>query len=127
MADWTQPSEGTPLWVPLDMDDQFYFNRLAMGHNNNRWRGIHRWPNGAEWILQAHHMTALTVKEPEPVRKGQQFAWGAGVFSGVFEHTHFIFKEHDYGESIQLDPWISFWQMCRDQEASSVAGRNGML
>jgi hypothetical protein len=86
-----------------------------MGHNNNRWRGIHRWPNGSEWILQAHHMTALTVPEHTPLKKGQQFAYGAGVLSGEVDHTHFVFKVHDEGETVLLDPWILFWQMYRDQ------------
>jgi len=106
---------GTPLWAPLDIQDHFYFNSLAMGNNNNRWRGIHRWPNGAEWILQAHHMTELTVDEHQPIGKGRQFAWGAGVLSGGVDHSHFMFKIHDYGETILLDPWILFWQMYRDQ------------
>lgn len=112
--------KGTPLWAPLDIDDQFYFNSVTMGHNNNRWRGIHRWQNGAEWILQTHHMTELTVKEREPIKKGQQFAWGAGVLSGAVEHSHFVFKIHDYGETILLDPWILFWQMYRDQAANQA-------
>jgi len=63
---------GTPLWAPLDIHDHFFFNSLEMGHNNNRWRGIRRWPNGSEWILQAHHMTELTVPEHEPVAKGRR-------------------------------------------------------
>ncbi len=109
--------KGTPLWAPLDLDDQFYFNSLAMGHNNNRWRGIHRWENGSEWILQAHHMTELTVARHQPIRKGEQFAWGAGVLSGVVDHSHFAFKIHDEGETVLLDPWILFWQMYEDQEA----------
>jgi hypothetical protein len=107
---------GTPLWAPLDIHDHFYFNSLEMGHNNNRWRGIHRWANGSEWILQAHHMTELTVKEHQPIMKGQQFARGAGVFSGGIDHSHFVFKIHDYGETILLDPWILFWQMYKDQK-----------
>lgn len=110
--------KGTPLWAPVDIDDHFYFNSLEMGHNNNRWRGIHRWKNGAEWILQAHHMTELTVEEHQPIGKGQQFAWGAGVLSGGYDHSHFVFKVHDYGETIFLDPWILFWQMYRDQKTS---------
>lgn len=112
--------KGTALWAPLDIDDHFYFNSLTMGHNNNRWRGIHRWQNGAEWILQAHHMTKLTIKEHEPIKKGQQFAMGAGVLSGAVDHSHFVFKIHDCGETILLDPWILFWQMCRDQEANQA-------
>lgn len=105
---------GTPLWSPLEVHDHYYFNSLAMGHNNNRWRGIHRWPDGAEWILQAHHMTDLTVSEHEPLRRGQQFAWGAGVLSGAVDHSHFVFKIRDRGETILLDPWILFWQTYRD-------------
>lgn len=113
----------TPLWAPLDLDDQFYFNSLAMGHNNNRWRGIRRWPNGAEWILQAHHMTSLTVPEHTPVAKGQQFAQGAGVHSGAVDHSHFVFKVDDEGETILLDPWILFWQMYRDVSRMSHGQR----
>lgn len=105
--------------MPLDIDDQFYFNSLEMGHNNNRWRGIRRWENGSEWILQAHHMTALTVPEHQPLRRGQQFARGAGVLSGAVDHSHFVFKIHDEGETIPLDPWILFWQMHRDQETEA--------
>jgi hypothetical protein len=107
---------GTPLWAPLDIHDHSYFNSLQMGHNNNRWRGIHRWPNGSEWILQAHHMTELTVPEHQPIPKGQQFAWGAGVLSGAVDHSHFVFKVHDEGETVLLDPWILFRQMYADQD-----------
>lgn len=110
----------TPLWAPIDIHDHFFFNSLEMGHNNNRWRGIHRWANGSEWILQAHHMTELTVKEHDPIKRGQQFAWGAGVLSGAVEHTHFVFKIHDDGETVLLDPWILFWQMYKDQKAAQA-------
>jgi hypothetical protein len=107
---------GTPLWAPIALDDHFYFNSLALGHNNNRWRGLRRWADGAEWILQAHHMTALTVPERGPLAAGRQFARGAGVLSGAVDHSHFVFKIHDRGETLLLDPWILFWQMYRDQE-----------
>ena len=105
---------GTPLWAPLDIHDHFFFESLEMGHNNNRWRGIHYWPNGSQWILQAHHMTALTVPEHTFIPKGAQFALGAGVLNGAAEHSHFVFKIHDLGETIILDPWILFWQMLQD-------------
>ena len=110
---------GTPLWAPVDLDDHFYFESVEMGHNNNRWRGIRNWDCGTQWILQAHHMTALTVPEHQPLKRGQQFAWGAGVRSGVAHHSHFVFKVHDEGETILLDPWILFWQMYRDQSGSA--------
>ena len=101
----------------MDIDDHFYFNSLEMGHNNNRWRGIRRWANGAEWILQAHHMTELTVPEHQPIRKGEQFAWGAGILSGAADHSHFVFKVHDEGETVYLDPWLLFRQMYLDHAA----------
>lgn len=113
---------GTPLWAPIDIDDQFYFNSLRMGHNNNRWRAIRRWDNGAEWILQAHHMTELTVPEHQPLRQGQQFARGAGVLSGAVDHSHFVFRVHDEGQTVSLDPWILFWQMYLDQASPATPG-----
>tara|TARA_B100000614_G_scaffold260917_1_gene289037 strand:- start:1226 stop:1474 length:249 start_codon:yes stop_codon:yes gene_type:complete len=76
---------------------------------------MHRWKNGSEWILQAHHITELTVQEHKPLKPGEQFAWGAGVWSGDAEYSHFVFKVHNYGETILLDPWILFWQMYQDQ------------
>jgi len=103
---------GTPLWALVDIHDHYYFNSLEMGHNNNnRWRGIHRWPDGSEWILQAHHMTELTVPEHQPIRRGEQFARGAGVLSGAVDHSHFVFKIREGEETILLDPWILFREM----------------
>ena len=106
----------TPLYAPIDLDNQFYFNSIATGHNNNRWRGIRRWNNGAEWILQAHHMTSLLVEEHTPLKRGQHYAEGAGVWSGGVDHSHFEFKIHDYGVTMPLDPWILFWQMYQDMD-----------
>ncbi len=113
--------DGTPLWVPLDVDDQFYFNSLEMGHNNNRWRGIRHWDNGAVWIMGCYHITELLVPEHKPLKKGLHFAKAAGVRSGVAEHSHFDFKIHDEGETVLLDPWILFWQMYRDQAKNAEA------
>lgn len=105
---------GTPLWAPLDLDDQFLFHAVADGHINNRWRGIRRWPNGSEWILQTCHMIELTVPERQPLRNGQQYARAAGVAVGAAPHTHFDFHIHDEGETYLLDPWILFWQIYQD-------------
>lgn len=101
----------TPLWTPVSLDDQFYFNSLEMGHNNNRWRGLRRWPDGSQWILQAHHMTRLLVPEHTPLERGTHYADGAGVLSGAADHSHFVFRIHDLGETISLDPWILFREM----------------
>ena len=107
---------GTPLWAPFDLDDQFYFNSLEMGQNNNRWRAVRRWKNGSEWIIQAHHMTALTVPEHIPLKRGQQFAKGAGVLSGAADHSHFVFRIREDGIEYFLDPWILFWKMYKDNK-----------
>jgi hypothetical protein len=110
---------GTPLYAPVGVDDQFLYNSLEMGHNNNRWRGVRRWPDGSLWVLQSCHMTRLTVPEHRPLDPGQQYAEGAGVCYGAAEHSHFAFAVFDHGELIRLDPWILFWQMYRDREATT--------
>lgn len=112
--------KGTPLYAPIDLDDHFCYNSVEMGANNNRWRGIRRWSDGAEWILQSAHMVRLTVPERTPLCRGQQYAEGAGVWVGVAEHSHFSFLIHDEGETIRLDPWILFRQMYEDQEANKT-------
>ncbi len=109
--------KGTPLYAPIRLDDQFYYNSVEMGHNNNRWRGVRHWADGTEWILQSCHMTRLTVPEHQPLERGQQYAEGAGVWVGAVEHSHFAFAVCDGGEMVRLDPWIIFWQMYRDQKA----------
>jgi len=109
---------GTPLWAPFDIDDQYYFNSVEMGDNNNRWRGLRTWEDGSLWIIQAHHMRALTVEERTPLKKGQQFAEGAGVWSGSHEHSHFVFRVRQENITYHLDPWILFWQMLRDLDES---------
>jgi len=109
---------GTPLWAPFDIHDHYYFNCVAAGHNNNRWRGVHRFPNGAEWVIQSHHQITLLVDEHTPFKKGHHYSDGAGVWVGRHDHTHFVFKIYDCGELTLLDPWILFWQMYRDQRVS---------
>ena len=106
---------GTPLYAPIAVDDQFLYNSLEMGHNNNRWRGLRRWPDGSQWVLTSCHMVELTVPEHRPLAAGEQYALGAGVWIGAAEHSHFAFAVIDRGELIRLDPWILFRQMYRDQ------------
>lgn len=116
--DINHPS-GTPLFAPIDFDDNFLYDSVEMGQNNNRWRGIRRWGNGCEWILQSAHMVELTVPEHQPIKKGTQYAVGAGEFVGVVDHSHFIFRVYDDGNLYLLDPWILFWQMYRDEDQKS--------
>ncbi len=85
-------AKGSPLFAPVDFDSQAYFNSLAAGHNNNRWRGIRRWENGDVWALQSHHLIRLLVPENTPLRSGVRYATTAGVHVGSHEHTHFEFK-----------------------------------
>lgn len=84
--------KGSPLFAPIDFDTQAYFNSLAAGDNNNRWRGIRRWPNGDVWALQSHHLIELLQPENEPLAAGAKYATTAGVHVGRHEHTHFEFK-----------------------------------
>jgi hypothetical protein len=101
---------GTPLWSPIDFDDQYYFQSLKKGDNNNRWRGVRTWPNGQRWVLQAHHLNQLLVPEKQPLRQGVPYAWTAGVHAGNHAHTHFLFKIGAEDDEIMLDPWLLFWE-----------------
>ena len=112
--------KGTPLYAPIDLDDQFLYNATATGHNNNRWRGIRHWQDGKVWVLTSCHMTHLTVPEHTPLSSGTQYAEGAGVRVGCAKHTHFAFAVLDHGELIRIDPWILFRQMYQDQTAKQA-------
>ncbi|MBD3267564.1 PKD domain-containing protein [bacterium] len=101
---------GTPLWAPIDFDDHYYFNSIARGHNNNRWRGIKQWPNGDLWTLQVHHLLELRVDEHTPIPQGKHYAAAAGELTGSHAHSHFVFKVGE-NEPLLLDPWILFWQI----------------
>jgi hypothetical protein len=107
---------GTPLHAPIDFDDQFLFNSLAAGHNNNRWRGIRRWPNGSVWWLQAHHLNKMVAPERTPLKQGALYAETAGVHIGAREHSHFAWRITEEGEDYWLDPWIFFWQTFQDHK-----------
>jgi hypothetical protein len=107
-------AKGTPLFLPIAVDDQFLFNSKENGSNNNRWRALRHWPDGSQWILQTAHMIRLTVPERQPLAAGTHYADGAGVWIGAHAHTHFAFAIFQDGELIRLDPWILFWQMYRD-------------
>ena len=120
---------GTPLFAPIDIDDHYLFNSLAAkGDNNNRWRGIHRWPNGDVWTLQAHHVAALTIPEHQPLRAGAYYADAANVLTGTNEHSHFILRTRSPGSTLDLplDAWILFWQMCEQERKQNGEIRAAM-
>ncbi|HUT32255.1 MAG TPA: PKD domain-containing protein [Planctomycetota bacterium] len=118
--------KGTPHWAPIDFDDQWYFNSLAAGHNNNRWRATRKWPDGSTWTLQSHHLLKLLVPEHTPLKAGTHYAEAAGVHVGSHEHSHFVFKVTEGDESILLDPWIVFWQIFENQKRKAGALRAAM-
>lgn len=105
---------GTRLYAPIDFDTQYYFNSVAANFNNNRWRGMRRWPDGSEWILQSHHLIELLVEQDQSLGRGTPYATTAGVWVGAHEHTHFVFRVLEQGGEYFLDPWLLFWQMFRD-------------
>jgi hypothetical protein len=113
---------GTPLHAPIAFDDQFLFNSLAAGQNNNRWRGIRRWPDGSVWWLQAHHLNKMVLPEHTPLKRGDLYAETAGVLTGAREHSHFAWHIIEEGESYWLDPWIFFWQTFQDHKKTGEAG-----
>ncbi|UJP08977.1 hypothetical protein L2X99_10870 [Microbacterium sp. KUDC0406] len=108
---------GTPLWTPFRIDEHGYFESLAAGDKNNRWRGVHRWDDGSSWILQSHHLIRLLVPEGKPIEAGVQYAESGGVYvaGGFAEHSHFVFRVEEGGEQVMLDPWLLFWQMYEDR------------
>jgi hypothetical protein len=113
---------GTPLWTPIAVDEQAYFESVATGANNNRWRGIKRWADGSSWVIQAHHIIRLLHPEHTPLEAGLHYAETAGVWVGSHEHTHFAFAVVEPGgtfeDRVLLDPWILFWQMYRDRQTT---------
>jgi len=84
--------KGSILSAPIAFDTHAYFNSLKAGDNNNRWRGVRRWPNGDVWALQSHHLIKLLVPPNGPLKMGTPYATTAGVHVGSHEHTHFEFK-----------------------------------
>ena len=106
--------DGTPLYAPFDLEEQYFFNKVKDGDSNNRWIGYKRWKDGSEWIIQVHHITSLTVKEHTPLKKGEQFALGAGVAVGDHNHSHFVFKIVEDGVMYILDPWILIHKMYKN-------------
>jgi hypothetical protein len=137
-------AKGSPLFAPIRFDTHAYFDSLAMGDNNNRWRGIRRWRNEDVWALQSHHLIDLLVPENTLLQPGTKYATTAGVHVGSHEHTHFEFKigrargdkagdpesiatpvdfddESELAqqdpEVLHLDPWVFFWQSFEDRKA----------
>jgi PKD repeat protein len=110
---------GVPNYSPIAFDNQFFFNSLAKGDNNNRWRAIRKWENGDEWIVQNHHVINLFIPEHTPVKAGAKIIEASGVNSRQVQHAHYVFRLNSplEEEEILLDPWILFWQAFEDNKA----------
>ena len=110
--------KGSLLSAPITFDTHAYFNSLALGHNNNRWRGVRRWQNGDVWALQTHHLVDLLVPEHGALSSGTRYATTAGVHVGSHEHTHFEFKigrpsmptplPNDADAQESISAWVDF-------------------
>jgi hypothetical protein len=115
---------GTPLWAPVEIHDHEMSERIEHGANNNRWWGVHRWPDGSEWILQSAHLIRMLVPEHTPIAPGMQYAESGGMLTGSHEHSHFNFRVREPGTAaggeILLDPWILFWQMYEDRRRTTA-------
>jgi len=118
---------GTPIFAPFEIDEHGLFNTTYDGHNNNRWRGRHTWPDGSTWVVQVHHLIGYLNHDVQgrPLAAGEQMARGAGVGVGGHEHSHFVFAVIEPGETFEdrilLDPWILFRQMYIDQHGRREA------
>jgi hypothetical protein len=102
----------TPLYAPIDFDRHGYFESLALGHNNNRWRGTRTWPNGETWTLRSHHMDSLVSLGDAPLTQGTRYGTVGGTLYGAHPHAHFFFiwQRGPDTAPIHLDPWILFWR-----------------
>ncbi len=118
--DINMPS-GTVLRAPIAFDDHYCFHTLASGANNNRWRGIRRWPDGSEWWLQAHHLNDLIVPDRTPLAAGTPYAHAGGVHIGAHEHAHFVFRVIEQGGDYFLDPWLLFAAMSQQPRRHATA------
>lgn len=97
---------GTILTTPIDVDDQFLYNSLAAGNNNNRWSGFRKWADKSIWELTVCHLVDMLVPEHIPLKAGTPFATTAGTFVGAREHSHFVWRIYDQQGTYFLDPWI---------------------
>lgn len=100
--------DGTILSCPIDVDDQYFFQSIANGDVNNRWRGVRKFEDGTVWWIQAHHINFLLpdIIQHAPLVSGTAYADTAGTFIGRYEHTHFCFRVFEGEEDFWLDPWI---------------------
>jgi hypothetical protein len=113
--------KGTILTAPISLDDQYLFSAAGAGSNCGRWRGLRRWPDQSDWIIQSHHLMELLVPERTPISRGTPYATGAGTAVGLREHTHFMFRVIEQGGDYMIDPWILFWAAAQGEASTTSA------
>lgn len=115
----------TPLRTPFAVDDQYYFDRVSKGKNNNRWRGVRDWSDGTRWWIQSHHIDTVLDRIPDhvPLAADVEYCLSGGQWAWEFHHTHFnlrVFRKvvAPDGEAAMEDCWINpaivFWQAQQD-------------
>lgn len=83
--------EGTPLYTPMDCDDQSLFRGFEYkpGYWAASWQAVHRWPDGARWHLYTAHLNRYLAPPHQPLTAGTPFAEAAGTGVGARPHSHF--------------------------------------
>ena len=100
----------TPVFSPLDFQEQRYLSRTTRGDANNRWRGVRRWSADEFWWFQCHHIDHVLKEENVPIAAGERFALSGAQWCGDFTHSHFnlrVFRRT--GEIDGLPAWESHW------------------
>lgn len=117
--------DGTPLYLPFDVDWQYLYHRTGRGDDNNRWRALRCWEDGSVWTIRSAHMRDMLVEDFVPLKAGTCYARAAGTAVHApesHEHSHFAFGIVEPEGIIWLDPWILFRQMYLDAPGSREHG-----
>jgi len=100
------------MYAPFDLDNQ----------SGIRGAGTRKWPNGSEWRINTGHIIEKLVPDNTPLKGGQAYGIGAARGTGQHPHSHFAFEIFEEGISYDIDSWIIFWQLFKDNKK-----RDGIL
>ncbi len=111
--------EGTALFSPISVDDQYLVRSVKRGDGNNRWEGRRRWPDGSVWVLNVSHVASLDVREHSPLKAGRRIGAGAGMAVGYRNHSHFMFRVLERHDVHYLDPWLILREAFRSRREAA--------